>query len=494
MQTLHRHRVLAAALLGAALLYTSQMRLGLGVLAWVAPVPWLFALRHAGSNRARALVLGAMPLVWVAITDKIVTAPMPHAAALAFGIPIGGVLALPYAAFAWLRPRLAPAALVAAFASAAVLAEWALSNVLPYGTWGAAVNTQLDQLALLQLASVTGAQGIALLVAGVAASLESWLAHRDAPSRRTLGLALAAVALVVLLGQARLALDGDTGREVVRVATVDSPATSAGAPLPSPAEVAATNATLAERTRAAAAAGARLVVWTEASTVLRAEADEPAFLSWASDVARDAHVRLVLGYVVPVTLEPLSYRNTLVMIASDGTRAPLYLKHHPVPGEPAVPGTGPMPLALDPELGRVSAALCYDYDFPRLGLAQAALGADVVALPSSDWRGIDPIHAQMAVPRAIEDGVSVVRATRFGSSTVIDPHGRVRAMHSAFDTGARTTLADIPTHGVRTIYGTVGDVLPAGLALGWTALGLRGVIARLRRRAATPRATSPSIA
>jgi len=481
MQRLARRRVLVGVILGALLLFLSQLRLGAGALAWVAPVPWLHALRHAASRRRTALVLASMPLTWVAIVAKIISPPMPWLATVAFGLPIGATLTVPYLGWTLARTMPEPRR-IALFASLAVLAEWTLHAVLPFGSWGSAASTQLDQPGLLQLASITGAHGIAMVVGAVAASLESRIATRIA---RPLVIAVTSTLAIVATGQARIAWSADTGVDVVRVATIDTDATFGPDALPSDAELAAIDTTLAERTRAVAHAGARLVVWPEASTMTR---DEEALGAWVSALARDAHVRIAMGYVVPLDTRPFSFRNVLLLVGSDGAREPLYLKHHPVPGEPAVRGTGPMPLVVDPELGRVSGAVCYDYDFARLGLAQAALGADVVALPASDWRGIDPIHAQMVAARAIEDGVSVVRATRLGTSIVVDPLGRVRAMHSAFDTGSRTLLAEIPTHGVRTIYGTIGDWLPLTLALGW----LFVLIAR--RASAMPRGSSPSTA
>jgi apolipoprotein N-acyltransferase len=119
-----------------------------------------------------------------------------------------------------------------------------------------------------------------------------------------------------------------------------------------------------------------------------------------------------------------------------------------------------MPLYVSPELGRVSGAICYDYDFPRLGLEHAALDVDLVALPSSDWRGIDPIHTEMAAVRAIEGGHSVVRSTRFGLSAGIDPYGRMRGTLSHFDGTERVLVTSLPRHGVRTVYGAIGDMFP----------------------------------
>lgn len=70
-------------------------------------------------------------------------------------------------------------------------------------------------------------------------------------------------------------------------------------------------------------------------------------------------------------------------------RACTYQKHHPVPGEPSIRGTEPLRVLARP-YGRVGGAICYDYDFPALAREHARLGADLVVVPSSDWRGIDP--------------------------------------------------------------------------------------------------------
>ena len=84
---------------------------------------------------------------------------------------------------------------------------------------------------------------------------------------------------------------------------------------------------------------------------------------------------------------------------------------------------------------------------------------DFVALPSSDWRGIDPIHTEMAALRAIEQGFSIVRSTRFGLSAGIDPFGRTRARRSSFETDDRVLLVDLPRHGIPTAYRRMGDAL-----------------------------------
>jgi apolipoprotein N-acyltransferase len=140
-----------------------------------------------------------------------------------------------------------------------------------------------------------------------------------------------------------------------------------------------------------------------------------------------------------------------------------------VPGEPAVRGIGPAPRWSSEALGEVSGALCYDYDFPAMG--RERVEADLVAVPSSDWRGIDPIHTHMPRLRAIEVGHSVIRSTRYGLSAGIDPTGVIRGQLSHFDDDQRVLLVHLPRHGRTTLYGLLGEwfavvsALLAGLAL-----------------------------
>jgi len=82
----------------------------------------------------------------------------------------------------------------------------------------------------------------------------------------------------------------------------------------------------------------------------------------------------------------------------------------PVPGEPSIRGEGPLRI-LDRPYGKVGGAICYDYDFPAIAREHARGGADLVVVPSSDWRGIDPVHTFMARVRAVYSTKPIVKAT-----------------------------------------------------------------------------------
>ena len=466
-------------LLGGALLVASQLRFSIAALAWLAPIPWLRHLRVTSGWRARTALVASALLAWELTVLKIVTAPLPWVASVGFALPIGLSLTLPYLLVPVVRRRLGEGAAVVVFGTLMVSSEWLLHVLLPFGTWGSAANTQLEQLALLQLSSVTGLHGVSLLVYLVASSLESLLATPSKVALRRFSAVAAVVLAVVVAGEARLVSSVASGEPTTRVAAIGTDSTIGAGPLPSDTELAAIEAGLFERTSLAARAGASLVVWTEAATMVRSD-DETAFLARVGALARDEHLTIVVAYVVPRSLEPLRYFNRYALITPQGAIDHVYDKHHPVPGEPAVPGTGPMPVYQSSDLGRVSGAICYDYDFPRLGLEHAESAVDLVALPSSDWRGIDPIHTQMAALRAIEGGHSVLRSTRFGLSAGFDRHGRPRSWLSHFDDGNRVMVVSLPRYGFATLYGMLGDWLPIG-CLALSALAMALAVARRRR-------------
>ncbi len=135
-----------------------------------------------------------------------------------------------------------------------------------------------------------------------------------------------------------------------------------------------------------------------------------------------------------------------------------YLKHKPVPGEPSIAGDGNAKV-IETGFGKATGAICFDFDFPQVGLDRASRGADIVFVPSSDTAGVDPFHTQIAAVRAIEGGYSVVRSTRSGLSAGIDPQGRIRGWLSANETNERILLVTVPKKSVWTLYSVIGDAL-----------------------------------
>lgn len=112
-----------------------------------------------------------------------------------------------------------------------------------------------------------------------------------------------------------------------------------------------------------------------------------------------------------------------------------------------------------------------------MALEHAASGAGLVVVPSSDWRGIDPYHTQMARLRAIEGGFSVFRPVRAATSAAFDAYGRMRASMPFFENNSRVFTASVPTERVPTLYAVIGDspaVLCGSYLLMVWAIAMRG--------------------
>jgi apolipoprotein N-acyltransferase len=239
-----------------------------------------------------------------------------------------------------------------------------------------------------------------------------------------------------------------------------------------------------------ARAGAKIVVWPEASStganVL--EEDRPALLRQAGSLAKQDGIYLSMGLGVfpEKSSAPGEIRDETVLLDPTGEVVWTYEKTHPAPGDPPlVPSDGKVPLVNTP-YGRLGTAICFDLDFPALVRQAGQGGADILLGPSDDWRAEDPVHAHDAAFRAIEDGVSLVRQASGGLALAVDYEGRVLASSDYYTTDQQVMVADVPTHGVHTIYATIGDLF-AWLCIAGTVALLGLAVLERRRRQSTAR-------
>ena len=106
--------------------------------------------------------------------------------------------------------------------------------------------------------------------------------------------------------------------------------------------------------------------------------------------------------------------------------------------------------------GVLSGLICYDMDYPEVVQQAGQNGVGLMLVPSRDWIEIDPLHSQMAVFRAIENGMSVVRQTDEGLSIAVDAYGRILAQTDFFSSKDRTMVAQVPVKHVATLYTVFG--------------------------------------
>jgi apolipoprotein N-acyltransferase len=354
--------------------------------------------------------------------------------------------------------------------------EWIQNTFTSLGTWGSATYTQLYNLPLLQLVSITGIAGPSFLiywcqilltytihdVLDLIKSKQEVSSIDDICSVWTSWIIWTIIMIVIhFWGTIRLDRCNDEDGTVT-VAAIGTDATFGGLPLPSSKEIDTINQQLWIRTEHAAIAGAKLISWTEGATLILPD-KEPYFLQHAQECTKNLKVEMILSYIVPVQTKPLMYENKAVWIRPDGTIDHVYLKNEPVPGEPAIRGEKGKVKVVETSFGvRAALAICYDYDFPYLARNHALQHIGLVVVPSSDWKGIDPTHTQMASVRAIENGSSVLRSTRFGLSAGIDCTGRMLGQLSANKSKEEKILMvslPIRQNNPQTFYGRFGDLL-----------------------------------
>jgi apolipoprotein N-acyltransferase len=343
-------------------------------------------------------------------------------------------------------------------------------NALALGDWGSLAFSQPGLLPLHQVLSLAGIGGLTFLVAWFGSVVNwVWESGPDWRAARRGVTAFSAVLIAVLLfGGVRLALFRPAS-PTVRVAAFT--------------ELRGNDTDEAfwdrmfERTTACAAAGAKIVLWPEAAVDVSPEKRE-ALISRARAEARAERIYLAAAYYEKRPDPPADRGlNASVFIGPDGRVLWEYVKTHPVPGSTDRPGDGRIPV-VDTPFGRIGSAICYDLDFPALIRQAGRKGVDILLDPSWDWRALDPLHTEMAVARAIENGFSLVRQTPEGLSVAVDYQGRVLAAMDHFRTANRTLIADVPTRGTRTPYALLGDWLA------WLCAAALPMFALVRRRKA----------
>jgi predicted amidohydrolase len=227
-------------------------------------------------------------------------------------------------------------------------------------------------------------------------------------------------------------------------------------------------ATADRLTRAAAKAGAELVVlpekWavlgTPEETAAGAEPFDGPALGWARAIARELGIELVAGSIAERVPDRDKGSNTSAHFGPDGELRAVYRKmhmfdvevggrryresDHEEPGDEVVVSE----TAGGVELGLT---VCYDLRFPELYRILAVRGARILTVPAAFTLATTREHWEVLLrARAIEDQAFVVAANQFGEhapgmrsggrSMIVDPWGVVLAQAPDSETFALAEL------------------------------------------------------
>lgn len=494
----------------------------LWVVAWVALVPLLWALRR--TRPTEALKLGGLAgfihyltvLFWV-MNTMTRYGKLSWPASLGVLVLLAGYLACYVALFAWavvvlaggqraLRWLLAPLAWV--------VAELARAHILSGFPWANLGYSQFSVLPVIQIADITGVYGVAFLIVLVNATIVELFENlagsgtfglvrrRPAPSNVRLILSASlAVGLALGYGWSVLARPERTvppGTPKLRFALLQG-----NIPQDLKWDAASQQETVnlytvlvSEVSRGPAAP--QLIVWPETAAPFYFEQDGTLQEKVRSVVRRTKVYHLVGAPAYEKIDGRVAYYNRAYLLSPEGATLEHYDKIHLVPFGEYVPlssvlffvrrlaegiGTfypGERHTVFEIPQGRFGTLICFEVIFPNLVRRFVKGGAQfLVNITNDAWFGRSAASAQhlsMAVFRAVENRVPLIRAANTGITAVVDPFGRVVQATDLFvRTHVTETIPVVAEPGA--LYTRIGDLFAYACSFG---LILVAVVGRLR--------------
>ena len=494
----------------------------------IALAPWIaytFMLRFFRQNKLKKSILMGWGVTYVAaLIASWQVIPMPFPVLLVFSLVSTGFLLIPYVIDRWLHNKNIGWWATLVFPMAMVIMDFIASKG-GGGTWGNIAYLQFSNIYLMQLASVTGIWGISFLVYWFASTAnyiyESSLENK--PVKVPIALYGSVLLLVLSFGFFRLNSVNDSDIPKVKMAGITtenlsvlekmvechtgeiikiSPTAFQSDPelakamrsmqyfvehpddpkmKPVLLEIDAVVERLWRSSEQAVLQGAEMIVWTE-GIVNTFKAEESKYIDAAKAFSQQHQVWLFfpMAAVIPGKITPGQpfIENKLLTFNPAGELVNTYFKNIPVGGvEPCFPGDGTIPVISTPH-AEVSPVICYDADFPDLLQQVSGQSTEVLVVPSGDWAAISPIHSYMAVVRAIENGVSILRPVSKGLMVAADNFGQIIARDDYFEDDEHLMMADIPVRKVKTIYSVIGDAFVYGCGVGLLLMLIGGFLVK----------------
>ena len=421
-------------------------------LTWVAPIPVLVAAARLtrGWTFATAFVawaLGGLNM-WSYFRVALEIPLIPVIVFISGPALVFAIVVLAYRRF--LRVSGWRAALI--FPTLWVTYEFVSARLSPYSTFGNISYSQMNFLAVLQIASVTGIWGISFCLFLFGATVSVLLSGDRV--RGTRGWLAAGtflwLAVVIGLGGWRL-LSQDPTQNTVMVGLVASDLRQ-NLITEKPEDTMRLMRSYLEQAQMLASQGAKVVVIPEKVAVL-VDWELPEVDAIFREVARKTGADIVIGVVHPTN----GAKWNEARIYSPTGEIRTYEKHHMVPQFESNLTVGTSRTEWDESSGRWGIEICKDMDFPQLSREYGRDGTALLIVPAWDFVADGWLHGRMAILRGVESGFTIVRDPKQGILTVSDDTGRVLAERWSGAEAFTTMMAAAPVQHSNTIYSRFGD-------------------------------------
>ena len=364
-----------------------------------------------------------------------------------------------------------------------------LSNLFnPLGTMGVLGYSQYEFLSFSQLASITGMWGLTFMITWFGSVVFWCIENYNNRETITKGITIYLSILIPILvyGGIRLAIPLDN--KTVKVSGIHTHDKNEGEKI---LETLYRNDTinfkkmnnkviqdLTEKSKIEAKSGVKIVVWSE-NSFLALKEDEDSLMNALKKFSKQNQIYLV---VTPYIINRGSKsENKTLLLSPSGS---IILTHYKYGGnflEGTVEGNKIIKTVKTP-YGNFNSIICWDGDFPSI-VKQAGLeNTDILFIPASDWKEVNPLHATIAVFRGIENGCSIVRQTRNGLSFMTDPRGKIITKMDHFETNSWIMSGQVPNKKMWTLYPIIGDLFGWLSILGFLFLLIKSLSKNITRK------------
>jgi apolipoprotein N-acyltransferase len=488
-------RAASAAAASGLLIAACFLRFQLWPIAWVAFVPFLWALRQVPTSRAAArvgLVAGVatnLPAFYWLVYTIHVFGGFPYVLAVSFYTGLTLYTASQFVLFALAWRRTGPGPLALAAPVLWVSLEFLFPSLFP---WRMA-HCQFHVPVLLQVGDLTGPFGLSFVIVWVSAALAELLARRRiAP----LVAAVTATLAVVAYGVWRLPQvdDAIATAPKVRVALVQG-----NVGIKEKGDVRYFDVNLEKYLELSEPEqdAADVIVWPETVSQHWVEA-EAVQLDGKENPFDALRTHLIFGGLAFHLLSPKEAQefNSAFVIGPHGDVLGRYDKRILMPFGEYLPFASYFPFikSLSPETGgftagtttsvfdvagkvRVGQLICYEDLVPSMSRHAAQAGAEVLLNILNDaWYGNTAApyqHQALALWRAIENRRYLLRGSNSGVTSIIDAAGRVVAEGGLFT--AEVVRGRVPRLQLATVYTSYGDVFA------WLVVAAAGLLLARKR-------------
>jgi len=474
------------------LLFLSFPKFGIGVIAWVALVPLLFALKDAGTKEGFILgfVTGIISNIGIIYW---ITYVVVHYGYLSYYLGVFIMLIL--AAYLSIYVALFASGLVyftgkgiPGIITAPVLwtcLEYGKSHLFTGFPWENLAHSQFLHRTLIQVVDVTGTFGVTFLIVLVNVIIFDALSSKFKGKRVWGEIALGCGLILIVSGYGYFRThqleEADKTAEAMDVAIIQGNIDQNIKWNPQFQYETISAYKYLSLQKKSSRSG--LTVWPETAAPFFFQDVSTRLHGEITTVTQISGDWLLFGspsYIRKCDGEEdcVSYLNSAFLLSPQGKINGQYNKVHLVPYGEFVPlrklfpfinklvvgvgdfrsGNGYYPLSMNNH--KLGVLICYEGIFPEAGRTYKQMGADLLVNITNDaWFGNTSApyqHLSMTVFRAVESRVYVVRSANTGISAIIDPTGRIVSKTELF---TRTALRDkIKFINHKTFYTTYGDI------------------------------------